>query len=212
MSKHARAERERLAALLTEVGPDAPTLCAGWTARDMAAHLVVRERRPDAAAGIKLKALSGHTERVQAQYAERPYEELLRLFRSGPPPLSPFALPGADEAANTVEYFVHAEDVRRAGENWEPEQSSPELAEALWRRLPMVARYVTGVRPPVRLVLAAPDGRSVTVNGRSDRTVRVTGEPGELILFAYGRGARAAVAAEGADDAVAALRTVLPLP
>lgn len=33
-------------------GPDAPTLGAGWKTRDLAAHLVVRESRPDAAAGV----------------------------------------------------------------------------------------------------------------------------------------------------------------
>ena len=33
--------------LFEEVGPDAPTLCGDWTTRDLAAHLVMRERRPD---------------------------------------------------------------------------------------------------------------------------------------------------------------------
>ena len=36
------------------------------------------------------------------------------MIRSGPPRLSLFGLPGADELANVVEYFVHHEDVRRA--------------------------------------------------------------------------------------------------
>jgi uncharacterized protein (TIGR03083 family) len=44
----ARAERAALCDLFDEVGPDAPTLCAGWTTRDLAAHLVIRERRADA--------------------------------------------------------------------------------------------------------------------------------------------------------------------
>ena len=46
MSTHAKRERLLLADLLETAGPDAPTLCEGWTTRDLAAHVVVRERRP----------------------------------------------------------------------------------------------------------------------------------------------------------------------
>ena len=49
-----RAERTALCDLFLAVGPDAPTLAGEWTTRDLAAHLVVRERRPDAAAGDRL--------------------------------------------------------------------------------------------------------------------------------------------------------------
>ncbi|MFD8704190.1 TIGR03085 family metal-binding protein [Kitasatospora sp. NPDC059648] len=212
MSNHALAERHRLAELLTAAGPDAPTLCAGWTTRDLAAHLVVRERRADAAPGIRVGALAGWTRRVQDGYAERPYEELVRLFRAGPPVCSLFALPGADEAANTVEYFVHAEDVARAGDDWTAQPVPPGRAEALWRRLPLLARFEAGRRSPVRLTLARPDGRSVTVGPAGAHAVRLTGEPAELVLFAYGRGARTALTVDGPPEAVEALRHVLPLP
>ncbi|MFD5467157.1 TIGR03085 family metal-binding protein [Kitasatospora sp. NPDC127059] len=212
MSNHALAERHRLAQLLTDAGPDAPTLCAGWSTRDLAAHLVIRERRADAAAGIRVGALAGHTQRVQDGYAQRPYEELVRLFRAGPPVLSLFALPGADEVANTVEYFVHAEDVARAGEDWTARPVPPGRAEALWRRLPMIARFEAGRRSPVRLDLNRPDGQSLTVGPAGAPTVRITGEPGELVLFVYGRGARTDLTVDGDPDAVEALRHVLPLP
>ncbi|MEU1288245.1 TIGR03085 family metal-binding protein [Kitasatospora sp. NPDC005856] len=212
MSNHALAERHRLARLLVAAGPDAPTLCAGWTTRDLAAHLVVRERRPDAAPGIRVGALAGWTRRVQDGYAERPYEELVRLFRAGPPVYSPFALPGVDEAANTVEYFVHAEDVLRAAEDWTPQPVPPGRAEALWRRLPLIARLEAGRRSPVRLVLTHPDGRSLTVGPAGASTVHLTGEPAELVLFTYGRGARTTLDVDGTPDAVEALRHVLPLP
>ena len=46
MTRYAFAERLALADLMAEVGPDAPTLCGGWTTRDLAAHLLLRERRP----------------------------------------------------------------------------------------------------------------------------------------------------------------------
>ncbi len=51
MSTFAKRERLLLADLLETAGPDAPTLCEGWRTRDLAAHVVVRERRPDAAGG-----------------------------------------------------------------------------------------------------------------------------------------------------------------
>ncbi|MFB7910585.1 TIGR03085 family metal-binding protein [Kitasatospora sp. NPDC056076] len=212
MSNHALAERHRLAELLAAAGPDAPTLCAGWSTRDLAAHLVVRERRADAAAGIRVGALAGHTQRVQDGYAQRPYEELVRLFRAGPPVFSLFALPGADEVANTVEYFVHAEDVARAGDDRAVRPVPPGRAEALWRRLPMIARFEAGRRSPVRLALTRPDGQSLTVGPAGAPVVRITGEPGELVLFVYGRGARTELAVDGDGDAVEALRHVLPLP
>ena len=89
----AGAERAALSDLLESSGPDAPTLCGDWTTRDLAAHLVVRERRPDSLPGIRIRALAGHTESVQASYAGRDYAELVRLVRTGPGLLSPFALP-----------------------------------------------------------------------------------------------------------------------
>lgn len=212
MSNHALAERHRLAELLAAAGPDAPTLCAGWTTRDLAAHLVIRERRADAAPGIRVGALAGWTHRVQSAYAERPYDELVGLFRSGPPVFSFFALPGADEAANTVEYFVHAEDVLRAADDWTPHPVPPGRSEALWRRLPLLARFEAGRRSPVRLELHHPDGRTVTAGPTGAPVVRITGEPADLILFTYGRGARTALTVDGPSDAVEALRHALPLP
>ena len=48
----AQLERGRLCDLLLVVGPDHPTLCEGWTTADLAAHLVIRERKPLAGPGI----------------------------------------------------------------------------------------------------------------------------------------------------------------
>ena len=39
-------ERAQVCLRFDELGPDAPTLCEGWTTFDLAAHLVVRERNP----------------------------------------------------------------------------------------------------------------------------------------------------------------------
>ncbi|MFH8980348.1 TIGR03085 family metal-binding protein [Streptomyces varsoviensis] len=203
MSTHAKRERLLLADLLETAGPEAPTLCDGWTARDLAAHVVVRERRADAAGGILIKPLAARLERVQAEFASKPFAELVQLIRTGPPRMSPFSLKQVDEASNTVEFYVHAEDVRRAAPEWTPRELDPVFEDALWSRLERMAR-VLGRKSPVGLVLRRPDGRTAVAN-RSTPVVTVTGEPGELTLFAFGRQEAARVEVEGDKDAVARL-------
>ncbi|NGN66939.1 TIGR03085 family protein [Streptomyces sp. A7024] len=201
MTTHAKRERLLLADLLESVGPDAPTLCEGWTTRDLAAHLVVRERRADAAGGLLIKQLAPRLERVMAEFAAKPYEELVQLFRAGPQRLSPFSLKQVDEASNTVEFYVHAEDIRRAQPDPAPREIDAVFADALWKRLERGARLM-GRKSPVGLVLRRPDGQTAVAH-RGAPVVTVTGEPGELTLFAYGRQEAARVEAEGDKDAVA---------
>jgi uncharacterized protein (TIGR03085 family) len=114
----AGAQRAGLCNLLEQSGPDAPTLCAGWTTYDLAAHLVLRERRPLQAAGIAVRALRPATAKAMRRLQERyGYADLVALLRSGPPPWSPMRVPWA-EAGNVLEFFVHTEDVRRAQPGW----------------------------------------------------------------------------------------------
>ncbi|MFD5100218.1 TIGR03085 family metal-binding protein [Streptomyces albidochromogenes] len=204
MSTHAKRERLLLADLLEAAGPGAPTLCDGWTTRDLAAHLVVRERRADAAGGIMLAALKSRLDRVQAEFAAKPYEELIQLIRTGPPRMSPYALKQLDEAANTVEFYVHAEDVRRAQPDWTPRELDAVFANALWSRVEKAAR-VLGRKAPVGVVLRRPDGQTAVAR-RGTPVVTVTGEPGELVLFAFGRQEAAQVEMEGDKDAIERLR------
>ncbi|KAA6222456.1 TIGR03085 family protein [Streptomyces albofaciens JCM 4342] len=201
MSTHANRERLLLADLLEGAGPDAPTLCEGWTARDLAAHVVVRERRADAAGGLLIKPLAGRLERVQREFAAKPYDELVRLIRTGPPRMSPFALKQIDEASNTVEFYVHAEDVRRAQPDWTPRELDPVFSDALWSRLEKMAR-VLGRKSPVGLVLRRPNGQTAVAH-RGTPVVTATGGPGELVLFVYGRQSAADVELDGDKDAVA---------
>ncbi|GAA2985085.1 TIGR03085 family metal-binding protein [Actinokineospora diospyrosa] len=199
----ARDERARLCELFTEVGPDAPTLCGGWETRDLAAHLVIRERRVDAAPGILIKALAGHTERVQRAYATRPWAELVELVRTGPPPFSPLRL--LDAQVNTTEFFIHHEDVRRAVPGWEPRPADPRRDGALWTALTRTAKLHFR-RSPVGVVLRTPDGRATTARPGPDQ-VTITGAPGELLLDAFGR-AQTRVDYTGPESAVAAARAV----
>ncbi|GGO81652.1 TIGR03085 family metal-binding protein [Wenjunlia tyrosinilytica] len=201
MSTHAQRERLLLADLLESVGPDAPTLCTGWTTRDLAAHLVVRERRGDAAGGVVIKALAPRLEKVQAEFTAKPYEELVRLFHSGPPRFSPFALKQVDEAANTVEFFVHGEDVRRAQPDWAPREIDPVFADALWKRLEASAKML-GRKIPSGLVLRRGNGQTVVAH-KGVPVVTVHGEPSELMMFMFGRTEHADVEIEGDKDAIA---------
>ncbi|MFI2614167.1 TIGR03085 family metal-binding protein [Streptomyces sp. NPDC018584] len=203
MSTHAKRERLLLADLLEAQGPEAPTLCEGWRTRDLAAHVVVRERRADAAGGLLIKQLAGRLERVQAEFAAKPYEELIQLIRTGPPRLSPFSLKQLDEASNALEFYIHTEDVRRAQPDWTPRALDPVFSDALWSRLERTARLV-GRKSPVGLVLRRPDGRTAVAH-RGTPVVTATGEPSELLLFAYGRQEAADVSLEGDKDAIAAL-------
>lgn len=204
MSTHAKRERLLLADLLETTGPEAPTLCEGWTTRDLAAHVVVRERRPDAAGGMLVKQLAARLERVMAEFTAKPYEELIQLIRTGPPRFSPFSLKQVDELSNIVEFYVHTEDVRRAQPDWTPRELDPVFQNALWSRLERSARLM-GRGTPTGLVLRRPDGQTAVAH-RGTPVVTVTGEPSELVLFAYGRQGAAKVALEGEEDAIAKLR------
>ena len=194
----ARLERAALCDLLLEVGPDQPTLCTGWTTRDLAAHLVVRERRPDAAVGIVFKPLRARTERVQAATAKRPYDELVALVRR-PPPWSLAAIGPLDRATNTVEFFVHHEDVRRAVPDWHPRQLDPTTTRALWLLVGNLGRLALR-RFPAQVEIEAPGSGSTRVGGDSP-AIRLTGEPGELVLFLTGRQRAARVEVTGPEEA-----------
>ncbi|MEV0787508.1 TIGR03085 family metal-binding protein [Streptomyces sp. NPDC050423] len=205
MSTHAKRERLLLADLLEAAGPEAPTLCHGWTARDLAAHVVVRERRPDAAAGLLIGPLKSRSERITNEFTSKPYEELVQLIRTGPPRMSPFGVKQLDEAANTVEFFVHTEDVRRAQPDWSARELDPVFSDVLWSRTEKAAR-VLGRKAPVGLVLRRPDGQTVVAH-KGTPVVTVTGEPGELLLFAFGRQDAARVELEGDQEAISRVTT-----
>jgi uncharacterized protein (TIGR03085 family) len=201
----AHHERAELADLLTAVGPDAPTLCAGWSTRDLAAHLVIRDRRPDAGAGLVIKPLAGHTAKVQDQMAARPWSELVDLVRAGPPGWNPGAWGPVDRAINTVEFFVHHEDVRRAESSWDPRPSDVGFEDDLWRRLRFGARMLARRAPGGLVLRRMADGE---VRARAgDPAVIITGPPSELTLFVFGRQRHARVEVDGPDDLVARLRT-----
>ncbi len=204
MSTPAARERQQFVDDLVAAGPDAPTLCEGWTARDLAAHVVIRERRPDAAAGILIGSLANHTHKVQAKTAAGDWDELVELVRNGPPKWSPTRIDKVDRAVNTIEFFVHTEDLRRAAAGWEPRDLSADLSDDLTTALGRAATMLTKSAPTG--VTLAPEGQEAIDAREGEPMVTVSGPIGELVLFVHGRQDHAQVEFDGPEDAVAELR------
>lgn len=204
MPRYAETERRALADLFLTVGPDAPTLNEGWTTRDLAAHLVVRDRRPDAAAGILLAPLRDYSERVRLRVAGQPWERLVEQVRRAPW----WTLAGnplTDELVNTVEFFVHLEDVRRAQPGWEPRELPVGLTKVLWRRVSPLARL--GLRRfPARVRVRAPGLGEIDAGGGGE-AVELVGPPGELTMFLFGRQRASRVQLGGPPELVGRLST-----
>lgn len=205
MSGIAARERTLLLDRAEALGPDAPTLCEGWTVHDLLAHLYVREHEPLAASGLVVARLHGFTQRRERAARDRwPFEELLSRLRGGRP--LPLRVEAVNDAMNLVENFVHHEDIRRANGDG-PRQPPPEdLADALWgnvrRSAALLYRRVRGMQVELR----RPDG--ATANARpfaKGPKVVVSGEVPELVLYSFGRKGACLVRLEGPDDAVAKL-------
>ncbi len=202
-----------MCALLDKSGPDAPTLCTGWRTADLAAHLVLREHRPDAAVGIVGGPLANYTARAQRKLSSKtPYAMLVETIRTGPPRFSLFGIPGVDAKANFTEYFVHHEDVRRAQQHWTPRELDDVLTDAIWSQLSQAKLMLRKV--PVGIEFARDDTGQRDDDQRAVRmTVRprtpvvtVIGAPAELLMWAFGRTTAAEIKLDGAGADVAALK------
>ncbi len=199
----ARQERLALCDTFETVGPDAPTLCTPWTTRDLAAHLVVREGRPDVALGIWLRSLGERTGREQARVAAQPWPDLVEAVRAGPPAWHPARVPAVDNTSNLAEMVVHHEDVLRGDGLPGPRRvPSAHLEAAAWSLLTRTGRLLFR-RVPAGVLLHSPGRESVTVSS-GEAVVGVTGAPLELLLAAYGRRRVADIEVSGPDRAVAA--------
>ena len=182
-------ERTQLCDLLLDLGPDAPTLCEGWTTADLAAHLVLREhfhRWSDAQrATEKAKGLTAVVARLRAGA-----------------PLVPWRMPRLREILNGLEYFIHHEDVRRAnGRDPRPEEA--DLEALAWRMTGYSARRLERAIRPFGLELVNPEGQRKH-RGAADAAV-LSGPATELILYLGGRRATAHVTLSGSAEAMAAV-------
>lgn len=204
----ARSERAALCDLFDDRGPAAPTLCEGWLTHDLAAHLWIRETDPIGASGMVAKPLSGLLDRRMAEVKQRwEFTELVDRIRNGPARFSVFALPGVDEGANTTEFFIHHEDVRRAGEEpLPPRELSTEVEDWMWKRLKLMGRgFFRRAQVGVVLERAGTQGQyePEAIRAVSGATiVTVIGAPSELVLYAAGRTSAADVRLVGEPDAL----------
>lgn len=188
-------ERAALCDLFEQLGPDAPTRCDGWRTTEMAAHLRTREHRLDAAPGLLGRGpFAGHTAKLEARAADRPYAELVAELRAGPPPQW---IGRWVPAGDIHEWFVHHEDVRRA--NGELPRLDDDLDDALWVALGRWGKLLTR-KADVGVELVAHDGRSRRVH-EGEESVVLRGRPGEIMLALFGR--QSASTLEGSESAVA---------
>ena len=206
MTRHARSERLLLCDELERLGPDRPTLCDGWQTRDLAAHLFVRENRPDLSVGRYLPFLERHLDREQGKIARGDYAAVLDRVRRGAPAWNPMSIAKVDEVTNLIEYFVHHEDVRRAQPGWAPRELEPQLAGKLWSALRRSARLMFRKVPTGIVLIAEGRGRYAAKLPDEHGTVILRGPVGELVLYAYGRKDVARVGFEGDAGDIAALQ------
>ncbi len=209
----AQAERAALADSLEQVGPDAPTLCEGWNTHDLAAHLVLRETRPDMITTMladQFPMLARHAEELTRRFRAQPYEDLIATFRSGPPAFSGFSIPGADRYGNGIEYVIHHEDVLRA----QPEPLAcsvdPALYASLWWQIAGTCRLFFR-HSPVGVLLRTgegPDALTTVAKPGMPRVV-VTASCPDLLLMTSGRLAHANYELSGLDDTVTEFRAWL---
>jgi uncharacterized protein (TIGR03085 family) len=189
-------ERESLCDLMYTLGPKAPTLLEPWTTHDLAAHLVLREHDYRAAPGLVVPgAWARFAERRRTALARTDYAELLATIRSGPP-RGFFRIGWVRRVPNLNEFFVHHEDVRRAN-GLAPRPHAAALDEALWRNIRLARWFLARRLRGVGLELEWAGTARVLRARRGTPTARVTGLPGELLLYLFGRRSAANVEVSG---------------
>ena len=200
---YAQIERQELCDLFESVGPDHPTLCEGWSAADLAAHLVLRENSLKAvglvAPGFLAKKLAKATKKLAKK---KSFEELVDKVRSGPP----FYLKRFDEAMNLFEFFVHHEDVRRGVSGFTPRTDINDLEDALWAKQERFSKLLVRGLKDVDLKLLSSSGETIHLGG-GGKPVVLEGKPSELALFLFGRRDSSEVKLTGDSEAINEVNT-----
>jgi uncharacterized protein (TIGR03085 family) len=202
----AKTERAALADLFVTLGPDQPTLCEGWNTQDLLIHLLVRENNPAGAIGQRVALLHGAAAKAEADYAKRPWSELIEKYRSGPPGWNPTSWGKLDDIANGGEMFIHHEDARRGQVGWEPRQLDATASAELTKMVGSGISKMALRHSPVGIVAVLPGAEPVTLKS-GEPTVTLAGEPGEVVLWLSGRDA-CKVEFDGDQDAIGRLSTL----
>jgi uncharacterized protein (TIGR03085 family) len=208
MEQMSRTERAALCNSALEAGEEAPTLCEGWTVKDLVIHLLIRERDPIAATAILVPQLEKLADRSASKMAEQDFATLVERVRNGPPRWSPMALPKLDQLLNTLEYFVHHEDVRRAAPGWEPRELTDREQRILFKGAATAGKgFVRSVGVPVEIRWTDGERERSAVLAKGEDPVVVTGEPAELVMFLFGRDQHAGLKFEGPQAHVDQLKS-----
>jgi uncharacterized protein (TIGR03085 family) len=198
-----KTEREALCDLLLELGPDAPTLCAGWTTQDIAVHLIVCEARPQAwlaiPIGDKVPLTDRYFNHLVKKETRRGWDGLVARVRRGAS-FGPTKYQPVRGRMMAREFMIHHEDVRRAN-GLGPRTGIPEVQALAWAKLPAFAKRMLEVRDHYGFELIHPDGRHRTMKPGAP-VVQLTGEPLEQLLYAFGRTSAAVVEVLGDADAL----------
>ena len=203
MTRLAQTERAALCDTALQVGEDQPTLSGEWTVKDLVVHLLVREGSP-AAVGILVKPLEKVLDLEMRRVGRQPFNVLVERLRQGPPVWSPYAVPRLDATLNTLEYFVHHEDIRRAQPEWTARDLGAASEKLLWAMVRTGGKGLTRSAPVgVTIENATTGSRAVLKPGEPSVVVR--GIPSEVTLFVFGRKAQANVELIGDDADVARL-------
>lgn len=207
MVSMSRTERAALCNTALEAGELAPTLCGRWTVKDLVIHLLVRERDPLGAPGILVPKLEALTDRSARRLADQDFSSLVERVRQGPPKWSPMAVPALDRAVNTLEYFVHHEDIRRAAPSWEPRELTESEQNAIWKSIALAGKgLVRSVGMPVEIRWGGDERERSAVLRRGDQPAVVSGPPSEIALFLFGRGQHGPLDFAGPEQHVQDLR------
>lgn len=185
----AQVERAQLCDLFDVVGPHHRTLCEGWTTHHLAAHLKVREGGPmdfvrNAVPGDKI---------VEDMVEKDAYEDLVAAVRRGPALVSLFSVPKLGEAMNTLEFFIHHEDVRRGEDGWQPRELPRWVEDRLWGQVVKTTK-LTSIRSKRQLTLRRADTGAEELVSKGSGARVLTGLPSELVLYVAGRKSAAQVA------------------
>ncbi|MFH9068663.1 maleylpyruvate isomerase family mycothiol-dependent enzyme [Streptomyces alboflavus] len=191
-----------LLADLDDAAWKAPSLCEGWTVRDVAAHLTLSTRTTwRMVLGGALRA-RGDWNRMEAEFAVRraaafPPADLVAQIRETA--ASPRRAPMAAPADPLVDFLVHGQDIARPlgrTRAMPPEPTTTALDHVVGSPFYGARKRLRGLR------LIATDADWSTGDG----TEEVSGPAGDLLLLATGRPAGlAGVSGRGAERLAAAL-------
>ena len=199
-------ERLALCDLFEELGADVPTLIEGWTASDIAAHLVMRERDPIAGPCMVLPGPFQRfaTRRTLKLAQIRELSWLVDRLRSGPPP-GFFRMGWVRSVPSLNEFFIHQEDVRRANGLGPRSTLTPEFEAALWRNVRAGGRYLSRRLDKVGLEIQWAGSTKRIMVRQGEPAARLVGTPSEILLYLFGRQNAAQLEVSGAAMAIAAV-------